>query len=147
MPFWLTLGIGFGGAAVGGGIVAAVFGSNHIVDSRGHIFATILVEIGVAAALVAAYRRFVQQRAVTGPEARRFPTRGVGIARIRSRLQQLGIDPEKLQGQQGLPVRLPSANPPEAPTESDEFEALRDLHEKGIITDEEFEAARKRMFR
>ena len=146
MPFWLTLGIGFGGAGVGGGIAAGAFGSKHIVDTRGHVFVTILLEIAVATLLVVAYRRLVQRRAFTGPSARHFPTRGVGIARIRARLQQLGIDPEKLQGQQGMKLHLPTHTPPEAPKHRDEFEELRDLHEKGIITDEEFEAARKRMF-
>ena len=148
MPLWLTVAIGMTASLVGGGIAAGVFGSHHITTSRGHVFATLLLEIAVATGVVAAYRRFVQRRALTGPEARAFPTRGVGIARMRARLRQVGIDPEQLTGRRGLQAqrREPTA-PPEPPSPSkDELDELTDLHEKGILTDEEFEAARKRLY-
>jgi putative oligomerization/nucleic acid binding protein len=150
MPLWLTIAIGMTASVIGGGIAAGVFGSNHVTTTRGHIFATLLLEIGVATGVVVAYRRFVQHRALTGPEARRFPTRGIGVARMRARLRQVGIDPEQLTGRQGFQIhRVPPAptppTPPAAPTSTDDLEELQDLHEKGILTDEEFEAARKRL--
>ncbi len=109
MPLWLTAGIGVFGSVVGGGVAAALFGTSHITTSRGHIFATLLLEIGAATGVVVGYRRFVQRRALTGPEAQRFPSRGVGIARMRARLRQVGIDPEQLRGRPHLEIRPPSA--------------------------------------
>jgi uncharacterized membrane protein YeaQ/YmgE (transglycosylase-associated protein family) len=147
MPLWFTIAIGMTASVIGGGIAAGIFGSSHVTTSRGHIFTTLLLEIGVATGVVVAYRRLVQRRALTGPEARRFPTRGVGIARMRERLRQVGIDPEQLP-RQGFQVihRVPSEPAPPDATTPDELEELQDLHEKGILTDEEFEAARKRLY-
>jgi hypothetical protein len=148
MPLWLTIAIGMTASVAGGGIAAGIFGSHHITTSRGHVFVTLLLEIGIATGVVVAYRRFVQHRAVTGPEARQFPTRGVGVARIRERLHQVGIDPEQLGGQPGFQARRPEPAPepePETPPSGNELAELRDLHEKGILTDEEFEAASKRL--
>jgi uncharacterized membrane protein YeaQ/YmgE (transglycosylase-associated protein family) len=160
MPLWLTIGIGMSGSVVGGGIAAGLFGTSHITTSRGHIFTTLLIEVAVATAVVAAYRRFVQRRALTGPEAQRFPRRGVGIARMRARLAQVGIDPEQLRGRQPLEIPRPVEprsddhrsdstardDLPRGAEPTDELAELRDLHEKGILTDEEFEAARKRLY-
>ena len=69
MPFWLTIGIGLGGSLIGGLVAYAILGR-----SGGFIF-------GYAGAvlLVILYRRFVQKRPITGPEARARPTRGWGI--------------------------------------------------------------------
>jgi uncharacterized membrane protein YeaQ/YmgE (transglycosylase-associated protein family) len=146
MPLWLTIAIGMIASVAGGGIAAGIFGSSHITASRGHVFVTLLLEIAVATGVVVAYRRFVQRRAVIGPEAHQFPTRGVGVARIRERLRQVGIDPEQLSGRPGLqpprPVPAPESEPPAS---NDELATLSDLHERGILTDEEFEAARKRL--
>ena len=141
MPFWLTVVLGLAGSVAGGGIASGLFGSSHVTSTSGHLFATLLLEVGAATALVAAYRRFVQRRPVSGPDAYRFPTRGVGIARLRSRLQQVGIDPEKLP-RSGRAPRHPTAPRTKG---SDELRHLQDLHEKGILSDEEFEAARKRL--
>ena len=139
MPFWLTVAIGLFGSLVGGGIAAAAFGGSHVFDSSGHAFTTILLEIGAATALVAAYRRFVQQRPLSGAEAYRFPTRGFGIQRMRTRLRQLGVDPDKL-AQPGAPT----APEPEA-EETRTLEQLRELHEKGVLSDDEYERARQRL--
>ena len=96
MPAWLTAGFGLGGSLAGGGVAAAAFGPRHVMTSQGHVFTTVLLEIGAATALVAAYRRFVQHRAITGGEARAFPERGIGIQRTRARLLRLGVDPDRL---------------------------------------------------
>ncbi|HWB23536.1 MAG TPA: SHOCT domain-containing protein [Gaiellaceae bacterium] len=146
MPLWLTIAIGMIASLAGGGIAAGIFGSNHITTSRGHVFVTLLLEVGVATGVVVAYRRFVQRRAVIGPEAHRFPTRGVGIERMRARLRQVGIDPEQLTGRPDLRALRHTERPAEEPpAPNDELATLRELHERGILTDEEFDAARRRI--
>ena len=142
MPFSLTVVIGLVGSVAGGGLAAAIFGgTSHAFDTSGHAFVTLMLELGAAIGLVAAYRRFVQKRPLWGPEAHRFPTRGIGIARMRARLGKLGIDPDR------LPRRGP-APPPTDPTDvAEELEKLRDLRDKGVLTDEAYEEARERLRR
>ncbi|TMK80371.1 MAG: GlsB/YeaQ/YmgE family stress response membrane protein [Actinobacteria bacterium] len=71
MPFWLTVAIGIGGSIIGGLVAYVVLGR-----TGGFLF-------GYAGAvlLVILYRRFVQGRGITGPEARAQPTRGWGLRR------------------------------------------------------------------
>src|SRR5439155_15929116 len=95
MPFWLTVLIGFCGSLAGGAVAAGIYGAGHILDGPSHVFVTLLLEIAVAGAIVAAYRRFVQRRPLSGPEAYRLPVRGIGVARIRARVRRLGVDPEQ----------------------------------------------------
>jgi uncharacterized membrane protein YeaQ/YmgE (transglycosylase-associated protein family) len=146
MPFWLTVVIGLCGSALGTAIGAALFGADHTFDSPGHSFVTLLLAIGFATALVAAYRVFVQKRPLTGPEARHFPRRGFGIAKMRERLRTLGIDPDRIH-------MVGGAAPPEQPQERiqeevvDQLEKLRDLRDHGTITEEEYERARERLRR
>lgn len=71
MPWWLTLLIGLVGAFVGGGLGYAMAGV------AGYFVGAVLV----ASLLIYVYRRFVQKRPITGPEARRRPTRGFGLRR------------------------------------------------------------------
>jgi len=68
MPIWLTTAIGVAGS-VGGGLVARLF-----TDSAG----SLLFAFGGAVVLVIAYRRFVQGRGITGPNATARPSRGWG---------------------------------------------------------------------
>jgi uncharacterized membrane protein YeaQ/YmgE (transglycosylase-associated protein family) len=143
MPAWLTIFIGLSGALVGGGIMVALVGT----ATRGDLYLTIIASIAVAALLVVAYRRFIQGRPVTGPEAHRLPTKGFGIPRLRRRLVQMGIDPDSV-GRPGGPRRL--AQPEPAPAEEhdadlerlENLRKLEDLHEAGLLTDEEFRAKR-----
>ena len=72
MPLSLTLLIGFAGSIVGGAIAAGIYGARHTFDTSGSVFVTVMLEIGVATLIVVAYRRFVQGRPLSGPEARRF---------------------------------------------------------------------------
>jgi uncharacterized membrane protein YeaQ/YmgE (transglycosylase-associated protein family) len=145
MPFWLTAVIGLCGSAIGTAIGAAMFGADHTFDSSAHSFVTLLLAIGFATALVAAYRVFVQKRPLTGPDARRFPRRGFGVAKMRERLRLLGIDPDRVHtGEGGLSQAAP------APTHDevvDQLEKLRDLRDHGTITEEEYERARARLRR
>src|SRR3954451_25280519 len=71
MPIWLTLAIGLTGSIVGAVVGKAASNDNGYVVS--------FLSFGVAISLVAAYRRFVQQRPVFGPGASAFPERGLGV--------------------------------------------------------------------
>ena len=142
MPAWLTIFIGLSGSLIGGGIVVALVGTG----SRGDLYLSVMASIGVAAVLVIAYRRFVQGRPVTGPEAQRLPTRGFGIPRLRQRLERMGVDPDSI-GQPGGPQ--PTAAVRDEHDEDlqrlDNLRKLEDLHEAGLLTDDEFRAKRAQL--
>jgi uncharacterized membrane protein YeaQ/YmgE (transglycosylase-associated protein family) len=122
MPVWLTLGIGLAGSIVGAVVGKAISDNNGVVIS--------FLSFGVAISLVAAYRRFVQQRPIFGPGALAFPERGLGVGETRERLEKLGIDPNALR-------------PDPAKLERTRLEAmLKELHRAGVLTDEEFAAKR-----
>ena len=90
MPIWLTLAIGLTGSIVGAVVGRALFGDSGYVVS--------FLSFGVAMALVAAYRRFVQKRPIFGAGAYAFPERGLGVEQQRERLQKLGHRPERARG-------------------------------------------------
>jgi uncharacterized membrane protein YeaQ/YmgE (transglycosylase-associated protein family) len=122
MPIWMTLAIGLTGSVVGGVAAEAVSGGNGYVVS--------FVSFGVAIALVAGYRRFVQKRPIFGPGALAFPERGLGVEQQRQRLQSLGVDPSALTPD---PRRL----------ERTRLEAmLLELHLAGVLDDDELAAKR-----
>jgi uncharacterized membrane protein YeaQ/YmgE (transglycosylase-associated protein family) len=117
MPIWLTIAIGLVGSIIGAVVGNAISHDNGFVIS--------FLSFGVAMALVAAYRRFVQQRPIFGPGALAFPERGIGVERTRERLQKLGVDPNALR-------------PDPAKLERARLEAmLQELHRAGVLTDEE----------
>ena len=89
MPIWLTISIGLTGSIVGAAI------GNAISHNNGYLVS--FLSFGIAIALVAAYRRFVQKRPICGPGALAFPERGLGVDQQRERLQKLGIDPNALR--------------------------------------------------
>jgi uncharacterized membrane protein YeaQ/YmgE (transglycosylase-associated protein family) len=127
MPVWLTIAIGLTGSIVG-----AVFGK-AISNDNGYVIS--FTSFGVAIALVAAYRRFVQQRPIFGPGAYAFPERGLGIEQQRERLRTLGIDPDKLR-------------PDPKQIERARLEAmLQELHRAGVLSDEELEEKRNALAR
>jgi uncharacterized membrane protein YeaQ/YmgE (transglycosylase-associated protein family) len=120
MPLWLTVAIGLTGSIVGAVVARALFEDNGYVVSFGSLF--------VAIALVVVYRRYVQHRPVWGPEALRFPERGLGVDQYRERLRKVGIDPD---------ARVP------APADMERARLrgmVDDLHRAGILDDEEHEA-------
>jgi uncharacterized membrane protein YeaQ/YmgE (transglycosylase-associated protein family) len=120
MPLWLTVAIGLSGSIAGALVARALFADNGYVVSFGSLF--------VAIGLVIAYRRFVQGRPVWGPEAMRFPQRGVGVEQYRDRLRKLGVDPDAR-------VAVP------ADMERARLRGMIDeLHRAGILDDEEREA-------
>jgi uncharacterized membrane protein YeaQ/YmgE (transglycosylase-associated protein family) len=117
MPIWLTIAIGLVGSIIG-----AVVG-REISNDNGYVIA--FLSLGVSIALVAGYRRFVQQRPIFGAGALAFPERGLGVEQQRSRLKQLGIDPDRLR-------------PDPAQLQRTQHEAmLRELNRAGILTDDE----------
>ncbi len=144
MPFWLTVFVGLGGSVTGTAIASVMFGTHHTYDRSSHAFVTLLLSIGLATALVALYRIFVQKRPLTGPEAHRFPHRGLGIAKTRRKLGQLGIDPDRI-GRAGRNPRPPEPLPQDHVAE--QLEKLRELRDAGTLTEEEYEAARDRLRR
>ena len=117
MPIWLTISIGLAGSIVGAVVGKGISNNNGVVIS--------FLSFGVAMALVAGYRRFVQKRPVFGPGALTFPERGFGVEQTRERLQKLGLDPNALRPD---PKKLERAR----------LEAmLKELHRAGVLTDEE----------
>jgi uncharacterized membrane protein YeaQ/YmgE (transglycosylase-associated protein family) len=122
MPIWLTLAIGLTGSIVGAVVGRAISGDDGYVVS--------FLSFGVAIALVAGYRRFVQRRPVFGAGAYAFPERGLGVEQQRERLAKLGIDPKALSRD---PRKL----------ERTRLEAmLQELHRAGLLDDEELAAKR-----
>jgi uncharacterized membrane protein YeaQ/YmgE (transglycosylase-associated protein family) len=123
MPIWLTTAIGLVGSIVGALVGRAISGGNG--------YAVSFVSLGVAIALVAAYRHFVQRRPIWGPGALRFPDRGLGVEQQRERLSRLGVDPDAL-------------NPMGPRMERMRLTAMLDeLHREGILDDEELAAKRE----
>jgi uncharacterized membrane protein YeaQ/YmgE (transglycosylase-associated protein family) len=141
MPLWLTVLIGLAGTAIGGAVVVAIGSRDPSWVAIGGFVA--------AVALVGLYRRFIQRRPLWGPDAYRFPERGVGIPEYRERLQRAGINPDAL----GNPFAPPAAEAPrphaerEDPTENPAhfLGQLAELHDAGVLNDDEYEAARLRL--
>jgi len=125
MPIWLTVAIGLLGSAGGGAIAIAIWG-------RGTQAIGLFAFIG-AILLVVAYRRFVQKRPLTGPEALKFPERGFGIEGFRNRRQKL--EDLARQAHESRTERDADAN----------LQKLRDLRDAGVLTDEEFEAKKTQL--
>ena len=124
MPVWLTIAIGLVGSAAGGAIAIGIWG-------RGTQAIGILSFVG-AVLLVVAYRRFVQKRPLTGPDALKFPERGIGIDKFNERRNKMEDLMRRAQG---------NAQGVHAETAADSnLRKLSELHEAGILTDEEFEA-------
>jgi uncharacterized membrane protein YeaQ/YmgE (transglycosylase-associated protein family) len=122
MPIWLTLAIGLAGSIFGAVVGDAVSNGNGYVVS--------FLSFGVAIALVACYRRFVQKRPIFGPGALTFPDRGLGVDQQRERLEKLGIDPNALR-------------PDPKTFERKRLDAmLAELHRAGLLDDDELSAKR-----
>lgn len=148
MPVWLTLVIGLVGTAIGGGIAYAIVGRDITwINIGGFLFAI---------ALVIAYRRFVQKRAIWGPDAYRFPKRGVGVEDYRERLQKAGIDPDTIGTEIAAAMTArsaPGTAATSAPTVGDDptenpahyLRLLDELHDNGVLESDEYQTARTRL--
>jgi uncharacterized membrane protein YeaQ/YmgE (transglycosylase-associated protein family) len=127
MPVWLTVGIGLVGSWGGGALAAAIWGwGNTTAVSFSGFIAAIL--------LVVAYRRFVQKRPFSGPEAQKFPERGWGMDRFRQRRQQFEDLARKHQQMKA-----------EGDSIADQVRKLSELRDAGVLTDEEFEAKKAQL--
>lgn len=141
MPAWLTILVGLGGSLGGGGIAYAAGSRNaYVISTAG---------FAVAIALVVLYRRFVQRRPVLGRDAYRFPERGVGVETYRERLHRAGIDPDRIGTGPVVPAGAATPAPVsrEEPTENPAhfIRLLDELHDAGVLDDEEYGAARTRL--
>jgi uncharacterized membrane protein YeaQ/YmgE (transglycosylase-associated protein family) len=147
MPAWLTILIGLAGTLAGAGIVIAITGPDPAwMGIAGFLCAIALVMI---------YRRFVQKRALWGPDAYRFPRRGIGVEQYRERLSRAGIDPDAIGRNMAAVLTPPSPPEPAAeragtaddPTENPAhyLGLLEELHDSGVLGDEEYESARTRL--
>lgn len=146
MPAWLTVLIGLVGTLVGAGIVYAVAGADPAWTGIAGFLASI--------ALVLAYRRFVQRRAIWGADAYRFPERGLGVQQYRERLQRAGIDPDAV-GSPFVPARADGPIPGASPQTDAHDDAaqnpahylglLEELHDSGVLADEEYDSAKRRL--
>jgi hypothetical protein len=151
MPPWLTIAIGLVASAIGFGVVLEVGGRR--AASWGGI-----ASFGVAVGLVVIYRRFVQKRPIWGREAYRFPERGFGVEQYRERLKRAGIDPDQIGTPQqfGVLQARPPLQPQPATTHTPSGDApadnpahflglLEELHDTGVLEDDEYTAARTRL--
>src|SRR5437899_2765259 len=143
MPIWLTTLFGLGGSAVGGAIALGVIGRTSNIG-RSDYFAIVLAEIVSSSILIILYRRWVQGRPITGPEAHKLPKKGVGVGTVRRRLQQMGIDPESI-GSPGGPSRIPAEA--QGRPRTDLLQKLDELHEEGLLSDEEYAEKRAEVLR
>ena len=151
MPPWLTIAIGLIGTVAGTSIVLAI-GGRKAASWAG------LASFFVAVGLVVIYRRFVQKRPLWGRGAYRFPERGFGVEQYRERLKKAGIDPDQIGTQQqfGALQPRPPMQPPlatarahsgDSPTDNPAhyLGLLEELHDTGVLDDEEYTAARTRL--
>ena len=102
---------------------AAVLHANKNV-SRADYFTIELASILVSILLVVAYRHFIQQRAILGPDALKPPTRGFGI---------------------GRPGRSHRPSLREAVQKAQLLKALDDLRSHGLLSDEEYQQKRTKL--
>jgi uncharacterized membrane protein YeaQ/YmgE (transglycosylase-associated protein family) len=75
LPIWQTILLGLTGSLIGG-LLAGLFGlvdNDDLVDPS-EAMATLVCSLLGAVAILIAYRRFVQGRGITGPNAEKPPT-------------------------------------------------------------------------
>jgi uncharacterized membrane protein YeaQ/YmgE (transglycosylase-associated protein family) len=111
----MTILLGVFGSFLGGGIAAAIFGAQQ--DS-GSVFAILIGSIVASIVLLIGYRRFVQKRPLTGPDAYRPPS-------DRARFATLLRAPGRQGGSRDV---------------AEQLRKLSELHRDGVLSDEEFEA-------
>ena len=129
MPVWLTTAIGLTGSVAGFLLAVAIWGRKAATAAG-------LLSFGIAIVLVVAYRRLYQGRPLTGPEAFKFPERGIGLDRFRerrARMEQLLRQQQHAQQQQ----HVDDIN--------EQIRKLAELHDEGVLTDEEFETKKREL--
>lgn len=125
MPVWLTILFGLLGSTAGAAAVTAFLGTKDVSSSD--YFSIVMAEIVATILLLVAYRRFVQGRPITGPEAHKPPTRGIGIRGRRA---------------PGSRPTIPGLTPP-SPPKVELLRKIDELHDAGVLTDEEYVEKRR----
>jgi len=113
----MTILLGIFGSFLGGGIAAAFVGTD---ETSGDVFAILIGSIVASMVILVLYRRYVQHRPLTGPDANRPP----------GERPQLGT-------MLGRPAR---AAPPARREVSEQLQKLAELRDDGVLSEEEFEA-------
>ena len=111
----MTILLGVFGSFLGGGIAAVIFGAEQ--DS-GSVFAILIGSIVASMLLLIGYRRVVQKRPITGPEAQRPPSDRARFATL---------------------LRAPGRQSGRRKDVDDQLRKLSELHRDGVLTDAEFE--------
>jgi uncharacterized membrane protein YeaQ/YmgE (transglycosylase-associated protein family) len=119
MPWWLTITFGVGGSAVALLIAATLLGEPTTAEQASEFALMVFVaSVMTTAVAIIVYRRLVQDRGITGPEAQRMPERGIGVESERERL--------------GVEESDPAAR----------LRKLAELRDEGLISEEEYEERR-----
>ena len=114
----MTILLGVFGSFLGGGIAAAIFGADQTSSS---VFAILVGSIVASIVILVLYRRYVQHRPITGPEAKQPP----------NERPQLG----SLLGRPGR-----GSVPASRQDVSEQLQKLAELRDDGVLSEEEFEA-------
>jgi uncharacterized membrane protein YeaQ/YmgE (transglycosylase-associated protein family) len=112
----MTILLGIFGSFLGGGIAAAFVGTD---ETSGDVFAILIGSIVASMAILLLYRRFVQHRPLTGPDAARPPGKRAQLGTL--------LDP-------------PGQEAPSRRDVSEQLQKLADLRDDGVLSDEEYEA-------
>jgi uncharacterized membrane protein YeaQ/YmgE (transglycosylase-associated protein family) len=123
MPIWLTMAIGLAGSAGGGGLAIAIWGRGTQAIGLFSFVGSILLVIG--------YRRFFQGRPIYGPEALKFPERGIGIEKFRQRREKL---------EQSVRQHQQAAKSHAHDQVMDQIRKLGELRDEGVLSEDEFQA-------
>jgi len=110
-------------------VAAAIWGWNSTTGVS--IFGFI-----AAILLVIAYRRFYQHRPLTGPDALKFPERGIGIDKLKER---------QARAEQMLRQAQHAQAQADVKDVTEQIRELGELHEQGVLTDDEFEAKKREL--
>jgi uncharacterized membrane protein YeaQ/YmgE (transglycosylase-associated protein family) len=129
MPAWLTIAIGLAGSWGGGAIAAAIWGWNST-------YGVSILGFVTAILLVIAYRRFYQKRPITGPDAMKFPERGIGLDRFRER---------RIRAEDMMRKAHHTQAQAEYDDVTEQIRKLGDLRDEGVITSEEFEQKKREL--
>jgi uncharacterized membrane protein YeaQ/YmgE (transglycosylase-associated protein family) len=121
MSIPLTIMLGVLGSFIGGGIAGAIFG---LEQDSGSFFAILLGSILASTLLLIAYRRYVQHRPITGPQAHAPPPEPARAGNLFGSSARRGNRPSDL---------------------SEQLRKLQDLRDDGVLTEEEYEAEKQKL--
>jgi uncharacterized membrane protein YeaQ/YmgE (transglycosylase-associated protein family) len=121
MSIPLTIMLGVVGSFIGGGIAGAIFG---LEQDSGSFFAILLGSILASMLLLIAYRRYVQHRPITGPQAHAPPPEQARAGNLFGSSARRGNRSSDL---------------------SEQLRKLQELRDDGVLTDEEYESKKEKL--